>query len=192
MLRGTPHLTIASAADDVAMRALIRAAVVDGVPSYIRAPSTFAAPVYDVPPSFERGKLHEVGSGGDILLVGTGLGTSLCAQARSILADNGVEVLLLDAAWLKPFDAADLCRRAATARAIVTVEEHNETAGLASLVAEALGRGGISCPLETIGLPDGDLAVAVPNLLFERYGLTVGAIVAKITALANSTSARRD
>ena len=52
------------------------------------------------------------------------------------------------------------------------------------LAAEALGRGGVARPFAAIGLPDGDLAVAVPPQLFERYGLTVEAVVAKALAIA--------
>jgi len=168
MLRGTPHLTIASAADDAAMRALMRAAINDGVPTYIRGQSTFAAPVYDQAPAFERGKLHTVAEGSDILLVGTGLGTGLCAQAAQALNEKGISAHVLDAAYLKTFDDAGICQAAAKAGGVLVVEEHNVSAGLGALVAEALGRGGIARPFEAIGLPDDDLAVAVPNQLFER------------------------
>lgn len=184
MLRGTPHLTIASAADDPAMRALMRSAIIDGVPTYIRGPSTFAAPVYSKTPAFERGRLNSIGDGNDILLVGTGLGTGLCSQAASILAEKGISAHVIDAAYLKPFDGAGLCEAAGKVRGILVVEEHNVSAGLGSLVAEALGRRGIARPLDVIGLPDGDIVVAVPNQLFERYGLTAARVAKRAAKLA--------
>jgi transketolase len=189
ILRGTPHLTIASAADNASMRSLMRAAVADGLPCYIRAPSAAAADVYGSPPRFARGGLSIVSKGVDVILFGTGLGTSLCVQAAAVLEESGVSVTVVDAAYLKPFDGETTCRLARTARAIVVVEEHNVSAGLTSLVAEALGRGGVAVPLEGVGLPDGDLAVAVPHRLYARYGLTAEAIAAKARAVfGRSTS----
>lgn len=183
ILRGTPHLNIASAADDAAMSALIRSAVEDGLPTYIRAPSGAARPVYPSSPRFVRGELRLVSEGGDVVLVGTGLGTSLCNEAALVLRDLGIPVTIVDAAYLKPFDAGGICRLAKDARAMIVVEEHNVAAGLASLVAEALGRGGVAVPLHAVGLPDDDLAVAVPAQLYARYGLNVDGIVAKVRSL---------
>jgi transketolase len=189
ILRGTPHLTIASAADDVSMRALMRTAVTEGLPFYIRAPSAGAADVYDTAPRVARGELSMVSQGVDVALVGTGLGTSLCVQAAAVLQESGVSATVVDAVYLKPFDGEAICRLARTVRAVVVVEEHNVRAGLTSLVAEALGRGGVAVPLEGVGLPDGDLAVAVPQRLLARYGLTADAIAAKaIAALGRSRS----
>jgi transketolase len=184
ILRGTPHLCVASAADDEAMRALMRAAIIDGVPTYIRAPSASSGAVYASAPDFVRGKLQTLRDGADVMLIGTGLGTSLCTQAAAALDAQGVSAMVVDAAYLKPFDSDAICRMAQSVRGLLVVEEHNVTAGLASLVAEALGRGGVARPFAAIGLPDGDLAVAVPPQLFERYGLTVEAVVAKALAIA--------
>lgn len=188
MLRGTPHLTIASAADDSAMRALMRQGIADGVPLYIRAPSGFAQMVYQSPPAFQRGALHLLQEGSDVLLVGTGLGTSLCTQAAAVLAGSGVSAAVTDVAYLKPFDGSAIARLATITKRVVVVEEHNTSAGLGALVAEALGRCGVSARLEVIGLPDDDLAVAVPPQLFSRYGLTVEAVVAKALTLVGGSA----
>lgn len=184
ILRGMPHLTIASAADNAAMRALMLAGVADGLPLYIRAPSSLAGDVYQGTPRFTRGAAQLVAKGKGVALIGTGLGTSLCVQAAASLEASGVSPTVVDMVYLKPFDGETICRLAREGHALVVVEEHNTSAGLASLVAEALGRNGVVARLEAVGLPDGDLAVAVPQQLLERYGLTVEAIVARARALA--------
>ncbi|MFN8625066.1 MAG: transketolase C-terminal domain-containing protein [Candidatus Binatia bacterium] len=184
ILRGIPHLTIASAADNAAMRSLMRAGVADGVPLYIRAPSSAARDVYETAPNFVRGAAHILSTGGtDVVLVGTGLGTSLCAQAAAVLKDSGVAATVVDMVYVKPFDGETICRLARQGCGLVVVEEHNTSSGLAALVAEALGRGGVVARLESVGLPDDDLAVAVPSQLLSRYGLTVEAVVAKALAI---------
>ncbi|MGD9598248.1 MAG: transketolase family protein [Steroidobacteraceae bacterium] len=183
LLRGIPHLTMAFAADNVAMGSIMRAGVADGLPLYIRAPSSAGSDVYNDSPRFERGAAHILSRGEDVLLIGTGLGTSLCAQAAAVLKDAGVSATVVDLTYLKPFDGDTVCRLARELGRLIVVEEHNTSAGLASLVAEALGRGGVAAQMEAVGLPDDDLAVAIPRQLLERYGLTVEAIVARASAL---------
>jgi len=183
LLRGTPHLTVAFAADNAAMGSIMRTGVADGLPLYIRAPSSVGDDVYSGTPRFERGTANVLTRGKDVVLIGTGLGTSLCAQAAVVLKDTGVSATVVDLAYLKPFDGDTICRLARESGRLVVVEEHNSSAGLASLVAEALGRGGIAARLEAVGLPDDDLAIAVPRQLLERYGLTAEAIAAKARAL---------
>lgn len=183
LLRGIPHLTVAFAADNTAMGAMMRTGVADGGPLYIRAPSSAGNDVYSGSPRFERGKANVLAQGKDVALIGTGLGTALCAQAAAILKDTGVSATVVDMAYLKPFDGYTVCRLARETGGLVVVEEHNSAAGLASLVAETLGRGGIAARLAAVGLPDDDLAIAVPRQLLERYGLTAEAIAAKARAL---------
>lgn len=185
ILRGMPHLTIASAADNAAMRALMRAGVADGLPLYIRAPNSTARDVYKGSPPFVRGAANVVVAGKDVALIGTGLGTSLCVQAAAALKESGVSATVIDMVYLKPFDGETICRLAAEGYGLVIVEEHNTSAGLASLVAETLGRRGIAARLDAVGLPDDDLAVAVPQQLLDRYGLTVEAIVSKAQRLSS-------
>jgi transketolase len=185
ILRGMPHLSIASAADNAAMRSLMRAGVADGLPLYIRAPSSAALDVYKGSPPFVRGAANVVVTGKDVALIGTGLGTSLCVQAAAALQESGVSATVIDMVYLKPFDGETLRRLAGEGYGLVIVEEHNTSAGLASLVAETLGRRGIAARLEAVGLPDDDLAVAVPQQLLDRYGLTVEAIVSKAQGLSS-------
>ena len=183
ILRGAPHLTIASAADNAAMRALMLAGVADGLPLYIRAPSSMGSDVYKGTPRFPRGAAHVITKGKGIALIGTGLGTGLCVQAAERLKETGLSPTVVDMAYLKPFDSETICRLAREGHSLLVVEEHNTSTGLASLVAEALGRNGIAARLDAIGLPDGDLAVAVPQQILDRYGLTVDGVVARARAL---------
>lgn len=140
--------------------------------------------MYRSTPDFARGAAHVIAKGRDIALIGTGLGTSLCVQAAARLKESGLSPTVVDMVYLKPFDGETLCRLAREGHSLLVVEEHNTTSGLASLVAEALGRNGIAARLEAVGLPDGDLAVAVPQQILNRYGLTVDGVLARARALA--------
>lgn len=183
ILRGTPHLVVASAADANAMRALMRFAIAEAKPIYLRNPTDAARDVYETPPTFTLGEAKVLAEGKDVLLVGTGFGTHLCKEAAAILAQEGIRASVVDAVFLKPFDGATIARLAAETGAVVTVEEHNILSGLNAMVAESLGRAGVRAELDAIGLPDGDIDVAAPPILYERYDLTPEAVARRAKAL---------
>lgn len=176
VLRGIPGLTIASAADDRATGGLLRTALYSGGPTYLRAASSFGGEVYPDLPDLPVGRVHTLLPPGEVTLVGTGLGVPLALAAAELLRDRGVRAGVLDAAYLKPFDAETVVAAGRAGRGLVVVEEHNVTAGLTALVAEALARAGEPVPVRGIGFPDEELAVAMPPQLLERYGLTPAAV----------------
>lgn len=67
--------------------------------------------------------------------------------------------------------------------AVLTIEDHNEVGGLASIVAETLGRTGLSARVDRVALPDEDLEVGVPADLYEYYELTPDGVVTKAVEL---------
>ena len=111
-------------------------------------------------------------------LIGHGLGLGLAVRAAAALAADGVEADVYDAAYLKPFDEAALAETAARTGRVVTVEEHSEVGGLASIVAETAGRQRLGAALRAVALPDADLEVGMPAALYEYYGLTTDGVVA--------------
>jgi transketolase C-terminal domain/subunit len=68
----------------------------------------------------------------------------------------------------------------------VTVEDHSEVGGLASIVAETAGRRRLGAALRAVALPDSDLEVGMPAALYEYYGLTVAGVVAAALELMRS------
>jgi transketolase len=128
-------------------------------------------PVYDAPPRLGWGAVQRLREGDDLTLLGTGGGVRLALAAAGELAADGIGAAVLDVPFIKPLDTAAIVAEALRTGRVLVVEEHNTTAGLASLVAEALGRSGAGARLAAAGLPDEDLAVAVPAQMLARYGL---------------------
>jgi transketolase len=174
--RTIPNLTVVAPADGNAVLSLMRStADLDG-PAYIRV-SEATRPVYDTIPSFQPGRWPQLRAGSDVSLVGHGMGVGLAVAAAGELAAQGIEADVYDAAYLKPFDEdaiADMARR--TGR-VVTIEDHTEVGGLASIVAEVAGRSRLGAALARVCLPDQDLEVAVPADLYDFYGLNVSGVV---------------
>ena len=174
--RSITNMTVVAPADASAVVSMMHStASLDG-PLYLRIPER-PPTVYKTPPTIGYGKWLQLHSGGDVTLVGHGMGVGLAIRAAAALAADGIEADVYDAAYLKPFDEAALVETAARTGRVVTVEEHNEIGGLASIVAEVTGRRGLAAALRAVALPDADLEVGVPADLYEHYGLTVAGVV---------------
>lgn len=174
--RSITNMTVVAPADAGAVVGMMRStADLDG-PVYLRIPER-SPTVYKTPPAIGHGEWLQLRSGGDVTLIGHGMGVGLAVRAAVALADDGIEADVYDAAYLKPFDEAALVQTASRTGRVVTIEEHNEIGGLASIVAEVVGRHGLTAALHAVALPDADLEVGVPADLYEYYGLTVAGVV---------------
>ncbi len=119
--------------------------------------------VYKGTPRFVRGAAHVITKGKSIALIGTGLGTGLCVQAAERLKEAGLSPTVVDMVYLKPFDSETICRLARDGHSLLVVEEHNTSSGLASLVAEALGRNGISARIEALSAAEAIVRCGAPR-----------------------------
>jgi transketolase len=177
---------VLSPGDPASTVSLMRStADLDG-PVYIRI-AEGVGKVYDEAPEYARGQWPRLRSGGDITLIGHGLGLGLVAQAAERLFEHdSVEADVFDAAYLRPYDEEALLASARKTGRVLTVEEHTVVGGLGSLVAEAIARAGLSVRLAQVALPDQDLEVGVPAELYEYYGLTVGNVADQARKLARA------
>jgi transketolase len=183
--RTIANMTVVAPADSQAVLSLMRStATLDG-PAYLRI-SENTPDVYAEPPEFTHGRWLRLRSGADVTLAGHGMGVGLAVRAAAHLAGQGVEADVYDAAYLKPFDETAIAESAARTGRVVTIEDHTETGGLASIVAEVMARHRLTAALARVGLPDADLEVGVPAALYEHYGLTVNGVVGAALELAGS------
>jgi transketolase len=143
-------------------------------------------PVYSVPPKIERGKWVEVRPGTDVTVIGTGIGVSLGVEGAKLVEGDGISVGVLDAAYLAPYDEEAILNAARTTGKLLVVEEHSIIGGLGSLVAEVLGRHGVSAKFSNLAIPAGELEVGVPAELRVLYGFTPDNVATKIRELAGA------
>jgi transketolase len=180
------NTTVVAPADANSAIALIRATADLEGPVYIRMAEA-ALKVYDEVPSYEHGRWPQLRHGGDITLVGHGMGVGLAAAAASILFEqHSIEADVLDAAYLRPYDEDALLASARKTGKVLSIEDHSVVGGLGSIVAETAGRHGLVAVLAQCALPAEDLEVGVPAELYEYYGLTVGGVVARALKLAKA------
>ncbi len=172
-----PGMTVLAPADALETRQAVRAAYAHQGPVYIRLTRDKFPRIHAEDYQFQIGKAVVLRSGTDVLLVGCGLGTSICLEAAELLAAEGIQATVLHTPTLKPFDQDTLLALAKTHRAVVTCEEHQVHGGLGGIVAELLSETH-PMPLRRVGVQDLFGQSGKPELLLEAYGLTPQAVAA--------------
>jgi transketolase len=177
LMRMIPGMTILSPADAIETRQAIRAAYAHQGPVYVRLTRDKFPRVHAEDYRFQIGKAVVMREGRDVLLVGCGLGTSICLEAAELLAAEGIDATVLHTPTVKPFDRDMLLALAKRHEAVVTCEEHQAHGGLGGIVAELLSEAH-PMPLRRVGVKDLFGQSGKPEKLLEAYGITPQAVVA--------------
>jgi transketolase len=176
-LRGVPHLTILSPADDMEMTAVMQMAFAGTGPMYVRMGKADLGRVHDAPPVLEPGRMLPVrGGNGPLVWLATGSMVKTALAASEDWPDSAV----WSAPCVKPFDVEHVAAVCGTHQAVVVCEEHSIYGGLASAVAEATAAHGPTwvCP---IGVQDRFSRYAGSyDYLMREHGLDVAAVKTRV------------
>ena len=183
IMRAMPGMTVLAPADDVEAEALLRAAADIPGPVYLRVARDAVRRVTAPDGTFRTAPVV-LRAGWDVVLVSTGTQTSRTVTAAEILVGEGLAVGVVHVPVLKPLDGDALAAALATARLVVTVEEHTVIGGLGGAVAEVLAERGAGPPLRRIGLPDVYGASGPNDALLDRYGLSPERVAERVRGWA--------
>lgn len=175
LMRMIPGMTVISPADALETKQAIRAAYAHQGPVYVRLTRDKFPRIHAEDYRFQIGKAVMMRPGTDVLLVGCGLGTSICLAAAEQLAAEGIEATVLHCPTIKPFDRETLLTLAKAHKAVVTCEEHQAHGGLGGVVAEILSEAH-PMPLRRVGVKDQFGQSGKPEKLLEAYGITPQAV----------------
>jgi transketolase len=181
IFRGMPNLTIVDPCDSVDIEQAVPQLAAHAGPTYLRLLRGNVPTVLDeYDYRFELGKAKVLRDGADVVLVSSGLMTMRALQAADELAAHHVDVAVVHAPTIKPFDAETAMAQVDSDRLVLTCENHTVVGGLFETVASAAVRRGIAKQITPIGLPDEFLAAGALPTLHERYGLSTARIVATV------------
>jgi transketolase len=169
--------TVLSPADEVSMKALVRAAAAHDGPVYIRAGRPKVPLIYQPGQVFEIGKSIELVAGTDVTIIATGLMVSEAIRAQQRLESEGISSRVIDMHTIKPLDAEAIRRAASETGAIVVAEEHFVDGGLGVRVAQAAAMTH-PCPMEFVGIQNTYAESATPEQLLDKYGLMARDVIA--------------
>lgn len=180
LMRALPNMTVLVPADAQETTEVIKAAAVYKGPVYIRMGRLAIPVLFDQSYKFEIGKANVIREGKDVTVIANGLMVGEALKAAGELAAEGIDVLVVNCASLKPLDQDTIIRVAKQTGAVVTAEEHSIIGGLGSAVAEVLGEN-YPVPLMRVGIRDTFGESGRPEELLVKYGLTSREIINAVT-----------
>ncbi len=165
-----PGFIVLSPADEIAMKALVRAAAAHVGPVFIRAGRLKVPIVHSKEQRFEIGKAVQLSDGNDVTVIATGLMVAEALRTCEALGDESIGVRVIDMHTIKPLDRAAIQQAAAETRAIVVAEEHLVDGGLGVRVAQVVAE--IEpCVMEFVGIENTYAESGPPEAVLDKYGL---------------------
>lgn len=178
IMRTLPNMTIINPADAAEARLAVKAAIDHEGPVYMRFGRLAVPTIFGEDYKFELGKGVRLADGKDVGIIATGLMVPYAMEAKTALAEIGIDARVINIHTIKPIDSEIIIKAARETGAIVTAEEHNIIGGLGSAVAEVLAENA-PAPMLRVGTRDVFGRSGVPARLFEIYGLDTKTIVEK-------------
>ncbi len=191
ILQVVPGLKIAVPRDATRLAELLNEAVaVSDGPTVLRYPrANVGAEIEAVAKLGDADVLARPAAGApkDVLLVGAGTMSVICAEAAQRLTDHGIGVTVVDPRWVKPLDEA-LVDAAREHRLVVTVEDNGRVGGFGDALCRLLRDHEVDTPARTFGLPQRFLEQGERGQLLDDFGLAPQHLARAITeAVAHRT-----
>lgn len=179
VMRSLPNMTIFDPGDPRETELFTRMAVELDGPVYLRTVRCDTPVIFDESHKVVLGKAVPMTKGSDISIISTGMMTARALDAVKILEKQGVSVELIHMPTIKPIDRDIIEQTARNTGMIITVENHSVIGGLGSAVCEVVAET-VPCQVFRVGYQDIFLQSGDDEVLFDRYGLSAGAIVNKV------------
>lgn len=169
LMRGIPNMTVFAPADEDDLVKMLPQVWSHPSPSYVRI-NTRKTNYVHAP--FEWGKAEIISEGEDVTILTYGLLFEQALVAVEILKKEGLSVGLVNLRSLKPVDERAIIEATRESRLTVTLEDHFQTGGLYSIVAEVLLKHGLTANVLPFALNEKWFKPALlPNVL-QHEGFT--------------------
>ena len=177
VMRALPRFKVFVPGDAASTDWVVKNAVQGPSPMYIRLSRDVFPDIYPPGEVFEEGRGKVIREGSDATVIACGLMTGHALEAAAILAQEGIQVRVVDMFCIKPLDRELVIRCAGETGALVSAEEHSIIGGLGGAVAEALCQAGVQVPMSFVGVQDRHGECGPYAKLQQKYGLDPAAIV---------------
>ena len=182
LMRSIPGMTVICPADGVEAEAATKAAYEYQGPVYLRM-GRLAVPVFHEEGfTFRIGKGEVLKDGTDVAIIANGLLVYEAIQAGEMLAQAGINAMVINMATIKPLDEELVLSAAKKCGKVITCEEHSVIGGLGEAVSSLLSEK-LPTVVRRIGVNDefGHSGPAVD--LLKQFGLSAEHIVEVATEL---------
>lgn len=181
-LRHIPNLTFAVPRNEQELQRIMLAASLLEGPFAYRYPRGngigLPLPEQIEPLEIGRGELLREGTDGLIIAVGDLVNQALIAADQ--LSEQGIEVSVVDARFVKPLDVDLILSQAEKAPFVITAEENSLQGGFGAAVLELLNDMGLAVPVMRMGIPDHFVGQGTQTELRRQLGLDAPGIIEKV------------
>jgi 1-deoxy-D-xylulose-5-phosphate synthase len=154
-MRLFPNMVVTAPGDESDAQALLAFALSHDCPVSIRYPKAPAERIEGSRAPVELGRAEVMEWGHDGMIVACGTLLSQCLKAAATLRDEGLDVGVINARFVKPLDTETILRAVETSPFVVTVEEGALMTGFGSAVLEAATDAGLATAhVRRLGIPD--------------------------------------
>ena len=149
-----PNLKVLSPCCPSETEEAVKAAYSIEGPVYIRIGLCGEPEIAQETSGFCLGENKTVLSGTDVAVFSTGSIITEVLEAAYLLEESGISTRVINVNTIKPLDKKSIINTATEIKQMVTVEEHNVSGGLGSLIADVIVQEELNVKLLKIGLND--------------------------------------
>ncbi|NLY09639.1 MAG: 1-deoxy-D-xylulose-5-phosphate synthase [Tissierellia bacterium] len=128
----------------------------------------------------EKGKGEWVCKGNDVVLIAVGSMVSVAEAASRQLKNEGIDVGVVNARFVKPLDEKLLEEVFSDSKRVMTIEDNVIAGGFGSAVIEWAINNNFYTPIRTLGIPDTFIEHGAKKVLHKDLGLDVDGVVREI------------
>lgn len=178
-----PNMSILVPLDHVELKEMLKFAIQNQGPFYIRLPRNSSPQIHNSDYKFELGKPEIIKKGKEICLIGTGFGGTLAYQsAERLEKELGVSLKIINLSSVKPININELKDQVKDLKGVIIIEEHNLYCGIGSIVARILSEN-VNLPLRFIGIENSFGQSGKRDVLLDKYGLNFESLKGKVKSL---------
>jgi 1-deoxy-D-xylulose-5-phosphate synthase len=185
-LRALPNMIVMASKDENELARMLKTAVECGHPASVRYPrgNGLGVAMDEQLEPIEIGKAELLREGPDAAIFAIGHMVAPAVEAAAKLAEEGLEVSVVNARFVRPLDTEMLLALADSVGCIVTVEDHFLDGGFGSAVLEALeANGRHHVRVARMGVPVGVHQHGSQETLRARFGLDTDGIATRVRDL---------
>ena len=176
LMRTIPGMVVMSPADEVEARAMVKAAYEYVGPVYMRFGRSPVPVFHEEGMTFQIGKGEVIREGKDVAIIANGLLVAEAIEAAKVLAEEGIDAMIINMATIKPLDEELVLEAAKKCGKIITVEEHSVIGGLGEAVCACLSEK-LPTPVKRVGIYDEFGHSGPAAALLKEYGLSAENLV---------------
>jgi 1-deoxy-D-xylulose-5-phosphate synthase len=182
-LRIFPNMICMAPKDENELRHMLKTSFETGHPTSLRYPRgngfgvTMDAELQSLP--IGKGEVLREGNAGAIFAIGNEVWPSM--QAAELLAQEGIEVAVINARFIKPLDDELIAKYCHPFTKVITVEEGSLAGGFGAAVMERVQQLGIrDVAFHRIGIPDEYVHHGAQDVLRAQYDLDANGIAKRV------------